>query len=240
MPSPTTALTLIEDALGLTNAVGADQTLTADEVSDCLRVFNDVLEEGSTQSMFVYGQANQTFNTVATQATYTIGATGNWVTVRPERINEPAYATVSGVSYPYSSINQAQYNLISYKTQPGGGTDLEQFYLYVNEFPLGLITLWPVPNAIIPITFSIDRVLTNVASAATTLTYPIGYAKAFKYKLGVELAPLFGKKIANYPDVLAIQKETWANIKRANKTPAVLSYDSALLNSPSNGYPDYP
>lgn len=241
MPSPTTALTLIEDALGLTNAVGTDQTLTADEVSDCLRVFNDVLEEAALYNLFPFGLANQTFNTVAAQATYTIGSGGNWSTVRPVVIFEPAYATISGITFPYTSINQAQYNLISYKAQPGGGTDLNQYYLYVNEFPLGLVTLWPVPDAIIPITFSIGRILSAVSNAATTLTYPPGYAKAFKYKMGVELAPLFGKKvIRDYPDILAIHMETWGAVKRANAVPAVLQYDSAFLTGQSNGWPEWP
>ncbi len=240
MPSPTTALTLIEDALGLTNAVGQDQTLTNDEVSDCLRVFNDVLENWSIQKLAIYGQANQTFNTVAAQATYTIGVGGNWNTVRPVRINEPSYATVSGVTFPYFAINQAEYNLIGYKSQAGGGTDPDQCYLYVNDDPLGLITLWPVPNAIIPITWSIDRVLTAVASAATTISFPPGYAKAFKYTMGVELGPLFGKKMANYPDVVAIQKQTFGDLKRANQVPQVLQYDTALLRFPAGGYPDYP
>ncbi len=240
MPSPTTALTLIEDALGLTNAVGQDQTLTNDEVSDCLRVFNDVLENWSTQELAVYGQANQTFNTVANQATYTIGTGGNWNTVRPVRISDPAYAAVSSVTFPYFAIDQEEYNLISYKTQAGGGTDDPQYYLYVNEYPLGLITLWPVPNAIIPITWSIDRVLTAVTNAATSISFPPGYAKAFKYTMGVELAPVFGKKIANYPDVVDIQKKTFGDIKRANQVPKALQYDSSLLSSPSNGYPDYP
>lgn len=228
MPSPTTALTLIRDALGLTNSVGVDQTLTADEVSDSLRAFNDVLEEWSTQSLAVYGQANQTFTTVNGQATYTIGSGGNWNTTRPVRINEPAYSTINGVTFPYVSITQQQYNLIGYKSQPGGGTDIGQSYLYVNEDPLGLITLWPVPNAAFSITFSIDRVLSQVTNAATSISFPPGYAKAFKYTLAVELAPLFGTRISEWPDVVALQKQTLASIKRANKKPQVMQYDIAL------------
>lgn len=240
MPSPTTAQTLIEDALGLTNAVGVDQTLTADEVSDCLRVFNDVLEEWSTQDLAVYGQADQTFNTVATQATYTIGASGNWNTVRPVRLTG-AYATVSGVSFPYTSISPSQYNQISYKAQAGGGTDLNQYFVYVNEYPLGLVTLWPVPNAVIPVTLAIDKILTAVASAATSISFPPGYAKAFKYTMGVELAPLFGKKVfRDYPDVVAIQKQTFGDIKRANQEPVALQYDQSFVNQPASGYPDGP
>src|SRR4051812_40459978 len=86
-----TALQLIRDALGLTNAVGVDQTLTADETSDCLRVLNDLIEDWSTQNLAVYGLGDQTFNTIANQATYTVGAGADWVTNRPVRINEPAY-----------------------------------------------------------------------------------------------------------------------------------------------------
>lgn len=231
MPSPTTALDLIRGALGLTNAVGSDQTLTADEVSDCLEVFNDVLENWSTMSLAVYGQSDQTFNTVANQASYTIGPGGNWSTTRPVRINTPAYATVSGVTFPIQKINQAQYDLIGYKAQPGGMTNINQFFLYVPEYPLGVVTLWPVPNVAVPVTFSIDRVLSQVTNAATAISFPPGYAKAFKYTMGVELAPLFAKEIQDYPTVLETQKRTLADIKRANQQPVVLNYDPATLGN---------
>lgn len=236
MPSPSTALQIIEDALGLTNSVGVDQTLTADETSDCLRKLNDVIENWSTQKLAVYGQADQTFNTVANQATYTIGVGGNWSTVRPVRINEPAYATVSGITFPYMSINQHDYDLIAYKAQPGGGTDDGQCYLYVNEYPLGLITLWPVPNVVIPITWSIDRIITQVSTAATVLTFPPGYVDTFVNVLAVRLAPLFGKQASQ--DVKDQAKQSFADIKRANQTPVVLSYDVALLGG--NQYREYP
>lgn len=235
-----TALQLIRDALGLTNAVGTDQTLTADETADCLRVLNDLIEDWSTQNLAVYGLGNQAFNTIANQATYTVGAGANWVTNRPVRINEPAYATISGVSFPYFSMTQQQYDLIAYKAQAGGGTDIDQGYLYVNEYPLGLVTLWPVPNAIFAITFSIDLLLDSVPTAATVLQFPPGYMKGFVYALGVELAPRFGKRMVNYPDVVAIQKQTLGNIKRANQKPMILQYDSALVPMSGNGYPDYP
>ena len=228
MPSPTTALQIIEDALGLTNAVGVDQTLTADEVSDSLRVFNDLVEDWSTQNLAVFGQANQTFNTIANQAIYIIGTGGDWNTTRPERINDPAYSVINGVSFPCVSMTQEQYNVITVKGQT---QDWPERYLYVNAHPLGLVTLWPTPSAVTPVTFSIDRVLTQIASAGASISFPQGYAKAFKYALGVELAPLFGKKIANYPEVMKTATESFANIKRANKKLRVMSYDSALLGA---------
>lgn len=235
--NPRTALMVIEDALGLTNSVGVDQTLTADEITDCLRKLNDLLDLWSTQSLAVYGKANQSFNTVANQASYTIGPAGDWNTDRPVRINEPVYATVSSITYPYASINQQQYNAIAYKSQTGGGTDLDQFVLYVNDNPLGRITLWPVPDSVFPLTFSIDLLLTSATTAATVMAFPPGYFHAFTHSLAPLLAPMFGKQASQ--DVKDEAKRSFGNIKRANQKPTLLQYDVALLNSPL-GYTDYP
>ena len=227
-----TAMDLLRDALGLTNAVGVDQTLKAEETTYCLRVLNDLIEDWSTQNLAVYGQANQTFNTAAGQATYTIGAGANWVTTRPVLISSPAYSVIQGVSFPCVSITQGEYNMIADKQQARAYPD---YYLYVNEFPLGLVTLWPVPDAITQITFSIERVLTAVPTAATTLSFPPGYKKAFTYALGIELAPVFGKKIVNYPGVIKIAADTFGNIKRANKKLRVMTVDPMYSDSGHGG-----
>jgi len=219
MPSPTTALEIIEDALALSNAVGVDQTLTADEVSDCLRAFNNLLEIFSTRSLAVYAQANQTFNTVAGQASYTIGTGGNWNTVRPVRIGDQAYSVVNGVSFPCLSMTEAEYNAIPTKTQT---QDFPDRYWYQNIFPLGIVTLWPVPSAITAVTFPIDRVLTQITVAGAAVSFPTGYAMAFTYKLAIMLAPVFGKKITEYPDVVQIANESFADICRANKKVRLL------------------
>src|SRR5688572_6434007 len=116
MPSPTTALEIIGDALGLTNAVGIDQTLTAAETADCLRKFNDLLENLSTQNLAVYGQTAQTFLTASGQSVYSIGVGGNWNTVRPVRI-EGAYTTLSGETFPAIPMTQGEYDAIAVKTQ---------------------------------------------------------------------------------------------------------------------------
>lgn len=235
MPSPTTALEIIEDALGLTNAVGVDQTLTADETSDCLRAFNDLLEIFSTRNLAVYGQANQSLNTVIGQAVYTVGTGGNWNIVRPVRINDPAYSTINGATLPLVSITQEEYNLLAVHGQT---QDYPIYYLYVNEFPLGLLTLWPTPSAVTPVTFSIDRILTAIASPGAAVSFPPGYAMVFKYKLGIMLAPMFGKKITQYPDVIQIANDSFADICRANKKRRVQQFDPAFMGH-SGGYVDW-
>lgn len=213
----------MRDALALTNAVGVDQTLTADETSDCLRVLNDEVEDWSTQNMAVYGLSNQTFNTVIGQSVYTIGPAGSWNTNRPVRINDPAYSVYGGTTFPLTSITQAEYNLLAVKTQT---QEFPDYYLYVNEWPLGVVTLWPVPSAVTPVTFSIDLQIDSVPTAATVLSFPPGYMKAFRYRLAVQYAPMFGKRISNYPEIVAIAQESFANIKRANKKLHLLTFGS--------------
>lgn len=227
MPSPTTALQIIRDGLSLTNAIGIDQTLTADESTDCLRVLNNTIEDFSTQNLAVYGQNNQTFTTVPGQKVYTIGPGGDWNTVRPERINDPAYTVINNVTFPCSSITQDKYNLIGFKDQQ---QQWPNFYLYVNTFPLGTVTLWPVPNAAVPITFSIDLILSQISAIGTTLTFPQGYAEAFTYCFGCKIAPVFGKRLTDYPDVVAEKNRLMGNIKRVNlaNKKRVMNYDTAL------------
>lgn len=234
MPSPTTALQIIEDSLGLTNAVGVDQTLTADETSDCLREFNNLLEIFNTRNLAVYGAVNQTFNTVAAQATYTIGSGGNWNTVRPVRIDDPAYSVInSNTSYPCYSMTQAEYNLITVKDQQQQFPDR---YLYVNTFPLGRVTLWPVPSGIIPLTFSINTQLAAVSVAGATISFPPGYAMVFTYKLAPMLGPMFGKQAS--ADVIRIGNESFADICRVNKKLTLMTYPYALgANNPN--YQDF-
>jgi hypothetical protein len=224
MPSAT-ALQYIEDALGLTSSLGTDQTLTFDETSDCLRKFNQLLDSWSAQNLAVYGAVNQTFNSVANLATYPIGPGSTWNADRPQRIWEPAYTVINGATFACTMMTQAEYNMVGVKTQPG------QFplrYLFINDFPAASVTLWPVPDAIVPITFSIDRLLTQVAAVGTTISFPPGYAKAFVENLAIDLAAIFGKKLSNYPELIQSARESLGIVKRSNRKPRVLQLDAAI------------
>lgn len=227
----TTALAVITDALALTDAIGVDVTLTDQEAQDGLRAFNRLLGGWSTQNLAVYGQANQTFSTTVGLGTYTIGTGGVWNTTRPVRINDPAYSTFNGAMFPCYSMTQEQYNLINVKTQT---QDFPDAFLYVNDYPLGLITLWPVPSAVTPFTMSIDRVLTTLSTIQTVLSFPPGYELAFLYNLAIMLGPMFGRPIREYPEVVGIAKTSLGDIKRANKKVRTMMCDPMYSDRGSN------
>ncbi len=224
MPSGVAAGELIRGAARLVNVIGTSEVLTADELVDGLASLNDLLEIWSTQNLAVYGSANVAFNTVAAQAAYTIGPTGQWVTDRPVRINDDPYCTVSGIDYPIDLIGQADYDLISLKTQPG---QIIERMLYVNDNPNGRVTLWPVPSAIVPVTLNIDRVLAQVPNVATLMVFPPGYLLAMRYALGILMAPDYGRVVSE--EVKRIAQSSFASIKRANKVRRTAKFDAGLV-----------
>lgn len=222
MPSPTTALDLIKGAMRLIGAIATGETPTADEANDGLTVLNDVLEGWSLEGLAVWGSSNQTFTTVPGQKLYTVGPGGNFSTDRPVNVFG-GYCTFGGVDFPIEVVDQMAYNRIALKSQQQ--PIIEQM-LYINENPLGFLTLWPVPSTAVPITLSCGRILTLVPSLATSLIYPPGYAKALRYALAVHLAAEYGK--IPTPDVVAIARDSKGNIKAANNGSPTMAFDSVL------------
>lgn len=223
MPSPIAVTTLIASSMRLIGALGSGENPTSEETNDALLVLNDLLENWSTEKLSVWGAANQTFALVPGQATYTIGTGGNFNTTRPVYVDD-SYTTFSGIDTPVRSISQEEYNLIPLKTmqQP-----IVEELLFVNDFPLARITVFPVPNAAATITLSLGRVLASTVVATDTLTGPPGFLKALRFCLAVELAPEFGTEAG--ATVLQIAVDAKGDYKKSNQTEVVARYDNAIV-----------
>ena len=223
MPSPTTALDLITRAGKLAGIFSVGETPSADEANDALATLNDVLENWDTEPLSLWSTTNFSGALVGGQAVYTIGPGGDLDTVRPSGING-AYVNFNGVDFDVKPVGQLEYNRISLKTyqQP-----IPQTLLYVNDFPLGRITVWPVPSSAMPITLTFDRVLTQIPTLSTVINYPPGAAKALRYALAVELCVEYGKPVD--PSLAALYADAKADYKRANKQPVKANYDAALV-----------
>lgn len=222
MPSGIVVSDLIKSSMRLIGAIATGETPTADEANDGLLVLNDMLENWSTETLSVWGSSNQTFALVPGQSIYTIGPLGNWNTDRPVDIND-AYMTFSGVDFPVKCINQEEYNEINLKSmqQP-----IVERLLYVNEFPLGRVTVWPVPTQANNITLTMNRILDFPVALGDVLTGPPGFTKAIRYCLAVELAPEFGMEPS--PTVVSVAADSKADYKRSNMPEVVAQYDAAL------------
>jgi hypothetical protein len=225
MPSPIAVVDLLSSAARLAGVLADGETLTSNEYTDCLRVLNDMLEDWSTEKLSVYGAQNQSFNTVANQASYTIGSGGNFNTQRPTLGIIDAYVTLGGVDSPVEVVDQNRWNMIGLKSQGG----IPEKLLYVGDFPLGRISLWPVPSDVMPLVLTMARTLTFPVALADTLSGPPGMMKALRTCTAVEICPEFGA--AASADLIAIAVDAKGDFKRANQqsTLPVAGYDAGLL-----------
>lgn len=231
MPSPITALALITNAMRKINAIAVGETPTADELADGITALNDVLETWNIEQLSIYGSLPSTFVTVPGQNTYTIGTGGNWNGVRPANI-ESAYCSVNGVDFPVAPWTLEQWMDLPIKTVQ---QQIIERFVYVNDYPLGKVILWPTPMMAVNFTINFNQQLTGAVTGTTVFNLAPGYARALQYAVAVELAPEYGG-----PDVSAYAKATKAVIKRANHTLPVMSYDSLLTGGgrviPARGY----
>lgn len=215
----TTALQVIQDAMSKAGIFAPGDVLTADEANDGLRAFNDLIENLSLEPQSVYGRSTDTFAAQANVASYTIGTGGTWNTVRPVRINSPGFSRLLGVDYSLDIMGPDEYALVTLKTQPG----IPRRFMYVNDNPLGTVTLWPVPDQVYTIGLNLDRILTSIPTLATVLAFPPGYELMFKCLLADMLAPEYGTVL---PAAVAEQARRFkADIKRANRKRRTARFD---------------
>lgn len=218
-------LDLIKSSLRLVNAIAIGETPTAQETQDALRVLNNLLETWSTENLTVLTQESQTFTFVPGQASYKIGVGGNWVGTRPIQIGS-AYTRYQGTDFPLEEVTDDWYNLIATKNQQ---SQIPCWFKYDADFPLGTITLWPVPNVASTMTITSNKQFASIPSSATTLVLAPGYERALRYALAVDLAPEFQVLV---PQIVAdVARGSKAAIKRANIKPIVSRADPALMDA---------
>lgn len=221
-----TAADMITRAMRLANILGEGQTPSGDQSTNALSTLNEMLSAWNLDDLMLYQTTNDVVATVIGQSVYTVGTGGDWSVDRPVQINS-MYQVYQGVSFPVDEVNQDEYNQITLKTltQP-----LQRFFLYLNTHPLGTCTLWPTPTTVNAVYISVNRVLANIATLATTITLPPGYDRAVRANLAVELCPEYGRE--PQPSLAKAAKESKADIKRANHVPVLSEYDSALIPAP--------
>jgi len=223
----TTALDLITRSLKLANILGEGQTPSSEQATGALDTFNEMLQGWNLDSLALWATSNEDVTLIPGQSVYTIGSGGDFAVDRPVQINS-LYQTYQGVTFRIDLINQDEYNLITLKTlsQP-----IVRYCLYVNDYPLGKMTLWPVPSVANTLTLSVDRLIATVPSVATTITAPPGYMRAFRANLAVELCPEYGREPS--PALLQAARDSFADIKRGNWQPTVSEFDPALIGAPT-------
>jgi len=219
---PIVVLDLIKAAMRLFGGNGAGITPSSEEANDALLVLNDIVAAWNLDGLMLYGKVDETVNTIAGIGQYTIGNGGQFNVDRPADILG-AYCNFGGVDFPIDVIGQDDYNLIALKTQQ---QPIIERLCYINDFPMGTVLLWPVPQMVIPLTLQVNRVLPMVPNVNVVLSLPPGYLKCLRLILGIELAVEYGAQIDS--DVKATYIKTKSDLMRLNRPKLTMKSDPIL------------
>jgi len=224
----TTAGEQINGALRLLGVLAEGETPSAETSQDALSAMNQMIDSWNTERLSVYATQDQVLTWPTNQRVRTLGPTGNLVGNRPVLVDDSTFFRdpLTNVSYGIKLINQQQYNGIAVKTV----TSTYPQVMFVNmTYPDIELYVYPVPFRDLEFHFISVEELTQPANLATTLAFPPGYLRAFRYNLACEMAPEFG--VEPPPQVLRIAMSSKRNIKRINNPDDIMAIPYSITGT---------
>lgn len=208
-----TAQDRIDRALRLIGQIPAGASPTAAETADGLEALNAMLASWRNDRLMAYSLDTLTVPLSAAQTTRTVGPSGNLVATRPVQI-ENAYIVQSNMTYAVNILNENEWAGIPDKTSTSTWPDR----IWPNyTFPDITINLYPVPNASSDLKLVVRTPVTDIASAATTVSLPPGWDDAIDFNLAVRIAPEYEREAP--PTVKQMALQTMAALKKINGRP---------------------
>ncbi len=127
---------------------------------------------------------SESFSIVATDPEYTIGASGQWDTVRPMKVLSCFLRDDDQRDLPLDILSSKDYNEIYNKMWDATPTGL----YFLPEYPLAKIIFNSRPIAGYDVYFEFLKNFTEFALTTTTMSLPNEYKEFFVYNLAVSLA----------------------------------------------------
>jgi hypothetical protein len=221
-----TAGDIINGSLRLLGVLAEGEVPSAETSQDALRAMNQMIDSWNTERLAVFATQDQVFTWPAGELSRTLGPSGDFVGNRPVLLNDATYFRDpgTGVSYGIKMINQQQYNGIAVKTV----TSTFPQVIFTNmTYPDIEMYIYPRPTRALEWHFISVEELTQPATLSTTLHFPPGYLRAFRYNLACELAPEFGVEPA--PQVQRLAMASKRNLKRINNPNDIMSMPYSII-----------
>jgi len=224
----TTAFDQIKASLRLIGQLAEGEEPSPQAAQDALTAMNQMIDSWNTERLAVFSTQDQVFNWPSDVITRTLGPTGDFVGNRPVLIDDATYFRdpQTNVSFGIKLINQQQYNGIAVKTVT---STYPQVMFVNNTFPDTTMTIYPKPTRLLEWHFVSVEELTKPATLTTSLAFPPGYLRAFKYNLACEIANEFGVEPPQTVQRIAMTSKR--NLKRINNPDDVMSMPYAIVAS---------
>jgi hypothetical protein len=243
-----TAMDLITSALRLIGVLASGEQPDISDANDCLMVLNQMLDGWNADGLAIFTTTADDYALISGKQAYTLGPGGDFDTNRPAQINSMSVILLSNPSNPIEipiamySVDDWQ-NKIPVKKVNGS---FPQICYDDGGFPLRTLSVWPIPQqanslrvyswqplglAISQQTLTINHTDGSITNQAVlpplqmALSFPPGYAEAFRYNLAVRLSAEFAATLP--PIVQAIAVGSLARLKTMNAPDLQLRSDLA-------------
>lgn len=222
-----TAYDLIRSSLRLINALAADEPLDDSMANDALVTFNQMVDSWNADSLAIFTTRTDDFPFIANQQDYTLGAGGDFNMPRPARIDSMSAIILDNPTNPVE-IPLACYTVDDWQNKipvKAVSSSFPQIYYDTGDFPLRKIKFWPYPNTNQnKVRIYSWQALTQPATLQTDITFPPGYAEAFRFNLALRLAPEYsGSPVSSL--VIQTATESLARVKTMNAPSLELQSD---------------
>lgn len=213
---------LLTGSLRLFGAVAEGETPSAAALNGALFAVNEMLDSWSLNNLMIHQKVREEFDLVPSQASYTMGAAGNFNTTRPVEIESAAYLRDS-VETPVEVLTFEQWTELSMKQLTGTVPS----HIFVQETaPLITILPWPIPTEANKLVLYSTKVITALTLDTLLSTLAPGYRMALRFNGAIAIASEYGKAVSL--EVERNATRSLAAIQIRNSKPRFLKVDSAL------------
>lgn len=179
----TTATKIIERAYTLIGYKDPSDALSGQDTNYALDVLNDLIDSWNTQTLYIYTTTEVVVTTSGKPITIGTGQTVD--TVRPVRLLEGSYARISGIDYPITWIEEAQYQSIVLKNT---ASTIPIYGFYDGGAPTGNLYFWPYQTTPTEYHILVETQFGAFPDLVTDVALAQGYTRALQYSLAEELA----------------------------------------------------
>jgi hypothetical protein len=209
---------LITDTLRMIEVTAQGEDPEAEEAIDALDRLNEMMDSWNAQKLALHATAISEYNLVAAQQVYELGPTAaDFVQQRPSWLTKAGIVTnnnpVQPLVLPMRILTNAEW---LHQVPVKNITSRIPTKLYVEwTHPNARLHFWPIPDdSTVQVRLYYDVQLTPWPDLDTDLQFPVGYAEAIRYNLGVRLCPEFGRKPSEI--VAGMADHTFATVKSTN------------------------
>ncbi len=201
------------------------------ELIDALFILNAMLDSWSIDELNAFCSLTQEFTFGAAQDSYSIGPGGDFDTLRPVTILDPAVYIVltnpvQPLHIPLTVFNTQQFEEIAL---PLTASTIPQRLYYNPTYPLGTLKLWPV------VVNTSDKLLLStwqpIAGGITDqdaiFAVPPGYLDAVRYHLAIRLAMEWDKPLKE--GVVKLADEALAKVQRLNAPTPQMDVNAGVM-----------